>query len=152
MLQKKEGRKALLDNSETGGTAVLTSPTFNFIWFVHRPLPVEEKATDGRSGGHDRKRKSKRARIRRYLGLLEPAPAVFTVVLDDQATAARSLFVDAVPEIAEPTPLAVTGRVPAWLRGTWLRNGPGQYFAGAQRHQHMSRRELALMVTFQARM
>lgn len=43
------------------------------------------------------------------------------------AARAASFPTTAVPELPSPTPTTVTGRLPPWLAGTFVRNGPGAF-------------------------
>ncbi|KAI2579866.1 beta-carotene oxygenase 1 [Homo sapiens] len=39
-------------------------------------------------------------------------------------------------EQLEPVRAKVTGKIPAWLQGTLLRNGPGMHTVGESRYNH----------------
>lgn len=67
-----------------------------------------------------------RPRASRRAPITAAAPPNLSTPPTDAARAA-SFPTAPVPELPDPAPLSVTGKLPPWLRGAFVRNGPGAW-------------------------
>ena len=56
----------------------------------------------------------------------------------ESLTRAGGLFASVMQETG-PIPLQIRGKIPGWLKGEFLRNGPARFCAGYQPHEPLVR-------------
>ncbi|XP_026177386.1 beta-carotene 15, 15-dioxygenase 2, like isoform X1 [Mastacembelus armatus] len=79
-----------------------------------------------------------RCEVVRFLHYTQPSAAVSSRQRCPQANGLESIapLVRSGEEISDPIPATIKGIIPAWISGSFLRNGPGKFEFGQDRYTH----------------